>query len=162
MLYIANQLTWHENPRRQAVWVNPDEGQRLSPLFTFGASHQRQAPAGAADELFCTEFLTRQEVLYRLDKGAFTSLVTNAYWSDFLSNLFGRKIECADPQARPFYLDRDDFVLRVHLCGGQVLRSADDPLISQALENPDDLERRGEIRFFLHFLRPKSWLGSAS
>lgn len=161
MLFIANHLNWREDPRRQAVWLSPQDQRRWPSLFTFGASHQWQAPSGASDELFCTEFLTRQEVLSRLDAGGAASLVTNAYWSHFLSRLLERKIECADSQARPFYLDHEDFVLRIHLCSGADLDSIDDPAF-QALDNPDAMEARGEIRFFLHFLRSKSWAGSAS
>jgi hypothetical protein len=161
VLYIANHLNWRQDSLRQATWVAPDDQRPLPSVFTFGASHQWQAPSGASDELFCTEFLTRQEVLSRLDKGVFQSLVTNAYWSHFLSRLLEREIECADWQARPFYLDRDDFVLRIHLCGGKELRSIDDPIF-QALDNPDAMEDRSEIRFFLHFIRGKSWTGSAS
>lgn len=161
MLFIANHLDWREDPRRQAAWISPHNARRLPSLFTFGASHQWQAPSGASDELFCSELLTRQDVLARLDNSAATSLVTNGFWANFLSRILEREIECANSRARPFYLDREDLVLRVHLCGERDLRSINAPIF-QALDNPDAMETRGEIRFFLHFLRPKSWLGSAS
>lgn len=161
MLYIANHLDWREDPRRQAVWVSPHNARRLPSLFTFGASHQWQAPGGADDELFCTEILSRQELLARLDKSFFTSLVTNDYWAYFLSRLLERHIETADSQEPSFYLHRDDFVLRIHLRGVKDLRSITDPAF-QALRFPNAMEIRGEIRFLLHFLRPKSWAGSAS
>lgn len=161
MLFIANHLDWREDPRRQAVWLSQTGERRFPSLFTFGGSHQWQAPSGASDELFCTEYLTRQEVLARLTGSTATSLVTSGFWAYFLSRILEREIECADPLAPSFYLHNEDFVLRVYLPGVKDLRSVGDPAF-QSLRHPESMELRGEIRFLLHFLRPKSWLGSAS
>ena len=160
MRYLTNQLGWIHDGFVHRDWVD-HEGNGLMSRFSFGSTHDWQAPSGNAN-LFASEPVTAEMARLWIQRDQFTSLVSgDSRWTPFLSELLGVPVspgEYPESEDDKFLIQPADVILRIGFAGniklteekwnGRFTQDLRDSELFELLQAEPEL-----IRFYLHFVR---------